>query len=77
MRLRASITVDIEAADYVEAAAHQRRLQALFDAVAAAYPGAGFEFRERRARLRSHPAEAASETVTQLKHYTGKLSRYS
>ena len=77
MRLRASITVDIDAADYVEAAAHQRRLQALFEAVAAAYPEADFQFRERRARTRPQPAQSVPETVTQLKHYTGKLNRYS
>jgi hypothetical protein len=77
MRLRACITVDIDAADYVEAAAHQRRLQMLFETVAAAYPGAEFQFRERRARPARRPAEAAPQTVTQLKHYTGKLNRYS
>lgn len=75
MRLRASIIVDIEAADYVDAATHQRRLQTLFEAVAAAYPAADFQFRERRARAARRPAE--SEGVTQLKHCTGKLNRYA
>ncbi len=77
MRLRASITVDIDAADYVEAAAHQRRLQELYEAVAAAYPGAEFQFRERRVRAARRAGEAGSEGVTQLKHYTGKLNRYA
>lgn len=76
MRLRASITVDIDAADYVEAATHQRRLQELFEAVSAAYPGAEFQFRERRVRAARRPREAGPEGVTQLKHYTGKLNRY-
>jgi hypothetical protein len=76
MRLRAVITVDIEAADYVEAAAHQRRLQALFDTVKADYPSAEFQFRERRARPPRREPEATPDTVTQLKHYTGKLNRY-
>ena len=76
MRLRASITVDIDAADYVEAANHQHQLQKLFEAVAAAYPAAEFQFRERRVRTARRPAGAESEGVTQLKHYTGKLSRY-
>lgn len=76
MRLRAAITIDIEAADFVEAATHQRRLQALFDQVAAAYPAAEFQLRERRERAARRPAEAEPEGVTQLKHYTGKLNRY-
>jgi hypothetical protein len=74
MRLRACITVDIEAADYLEAASHQRRLQALFEAVAASYPEAEFQFRERRIRAARRPSGSAE--VTELKHYTGKLSRY-
>ena len=77
MRLRASITIDIEADDYVEAAAHQRRLQELFEAVSAAYPGAEFQFRERRVRAARRAVGPVSEGVTELKHYTGKLNRYA
>lgn len=76
MRLRASITVELEAADFVEAAGHQRRLQTLFDAVAAAYPKAEFELRERRVRAARRAEEGGSSGVTQLRDYTGKLNRY-
>lgn len=75
MRLRASITIEIEAVDYVEAATHQRRLQQLFDNVEAAYPGAEFQLRERRVRAK-RSAGGRSGEVTELKHYTGKMNRY-
>ncbi len=76
MRLRASITVDIEAADYLEAAAHQSRLQKLFEGVAADYPEAEFQLRERRVRT-TRPGGAGSERVTPFQHHTGKLNRYA
>ena len=74
MRLRALITIDIDADDYVEAADHQRRLQTLIESIKADYPQAALQLRERRAR-RGRRTEGG-DTVTQLKHYTGRLNRY-
>ena len=75
MRLRALITIDIDADDYVDAADHQRRLQTLIESIKADYPQAALQLRERRAR-RGRRDEGAGDTVTQLKHYTGRLNRY-
>jgi hypothetical protein len=75
MRLRALITIDIDADDYVDAADHQRRLQTLVEAIQADYPQASLQLRERRAR-RGRRNEGSGDTVTQLKHYTGRLNRY-
>ena len=77
MRLRATISIDLDASDFVDAADHQRRLQELFDVVRAAYPSAEFQFRERRARPARRVETPPSADVTELKHYTGKLSRYA
>jgi hypothetical protein len=48
--LRAQITIEVSAQDYVEAAEHQRRAEVLFAAVRAEYPAATFTFHHRRPR---------------------------
>lgn len=50
LALRAHITIEISAQDYVEAAEHQRRAEALFAAVSAEYPTAAFSFHHVRPR---------------------------
>jgi hypothetical protein len=50
MRLRAQITVDFEAADFVEAAAHQKVIQRHLEQIQADYPNANLAIRERRER---------------------------
>jgi hypothetical protein len=50
LTLRAQITIEVAARDYVEAAEHQRRAEALFAAVRADYPAASFTFHHRRPR---------------------------
>ena len=50
LTLRAQITIEVSAQDYVEAAEHQRRTEALFAAVSAEYPAAAFTFHHRRPR---------------------------
>ncbi|GAA0580108.1 hypothetical protein [Rhizomicrobium electricum] len=50
MRLRAQIVVDIDADDYVEAAAHQNALKSYLEEIQARYPHAEMTMRERRER---------------------------
>lgn len=50
MRLRAQITIDIEARDFVDAADHQRRLEELVQAIKGEYSQAALLLRERRER---------------------------
>jgi hypothetical protein len=68
LTLRAQITIEVSAMDYVDAAEHQRRTEALFGAVRAQYPGAAFTFHHLRPRL---TAEAKlSETTTTRRYKT-------
>lgn len=48
MRLRATIVIDIDAADFVEAAAHQRTIEAHVADLKRAYGEASLDFRESR-----------------------------
>lgn len=48
--LRAQITIDLIADDFVCAADHQRRIESLMGAIKDAYGEALLEFRERRPR---------------------------
>ncbi len=54
MQIKAEITIDIEAADFIEAAEHQRQVQDLHRAVRSAYPQAALHLRERRERPKSN-----------------------
>jgi len=51
LTLRAQITIEVSAQDYVEAAEHQRRAEALFAVVGAEYAAATFSFHHLRPRL--------------------------
>lgn len=72
MRLRAQITIEIEAEDFVCAATHQQRVEAVLAAAKGDYPQAQLEFRERRDR----PARPAMPTVTRRVRPTGALAAY-
>lgn len=60
MRLRAQITIDIDATDFVEAADHQRRLEEMVRRIREEYEHAALLLRERRER-----AEAPREVRAQ------------
>ncbi|CAN7490118.1 hypothetical protein LJR164_003336 [Phenylobacterium sp. LjRoot164] len=65
MKLWGQISIELNVGDYVEAAEHQRRLEALLVQVRAAYPEATLLMRERRERrptpsVRPLPAELAA-----------------
>jgi hypothetical protein len=51
LTLRAQITIEVSALDYVEAAEHQRRAEALLEVVRAEYATAGFTFHHLRPKL--------------------------
>lgn len=73
MRLRAEITIEIDADDFVVAADHQRRVESLLNQVREAYPQAGLLLRERKERTaarRFRPEEP-------LRERTGRLSQYA
>ena len=61
MRLRAQIVVDIDAADYVEAAAHQGALERHLKQIQQIYPNASLSMRERRERR--HDALAVEAAI--------------
>ena len=50
MRLRAQITIDISAEDFVQAADHQTRLAKFVEDLKSEYPAAEMIIRERRER---------------------------
>jgi hypothetical protein len=51
LTLRAQITIEVSALDYVEAAEHQRRAEALFAVARAEYPAAALAFHHLRPKL--------------------------
>ena len=59
LTLRARITIEVSAKDYVEAAKHQRRAEALFAVISAEYAGATFSFHHLRPKS-THDAEAST-----------------
>lgn len=72
MRLCGQISVELNVGDYIEAADHQKRLEAILQQVRAAYPDATLAMRERRQRkalalTRAAPRGAATGA---LSHYT-------
>ena len=71
MKLRAQIMIDIDAPDFVAAADHQRRIEAILGDIKQSYRQAELMFRERR------PRAPGSETEVMLvRHGTGALNRY-
>jgi len=71
MKLRAQIMIDIDADDFVAAADHQRRIEAILGDIKQAYGQAELMFRERRPRAITGGAE-----VLMVRQATGALHRY-
>lgn len=69
--LRAQITIDLSADDFVAAADHQRRIEQLMHGIASQYSGATLEIKERRPFTKRRPVGTAP-----IKHYTGRLRVY-
>lgn len=75
MKLKATIVIDIDADDFVDAADHQRRIEAAVAKIHERYPRAWLDFREQRGRAaaaedrsRRQPA-ALSVTPAGLRPY--------
>ncbi|MBA4014098.1 MAG: hypothetical protein C0481_19725 [Phenylobacterium sp.] len=65
MKLWGQISIELNVGDYVEAAEHQRRLEAILEQARAVYPEATLAMRERRERrptpaVRALPANLAT-----------------
>ena len=73
MKIKAVISVDIDARDYVDAADHQRAIETLIEGLRDAYPEAALTFKERRLSRRS-PASAPTGGAPVAR--TGRLSAY-
>jgi len=69
--LRAQITIDLTADDFVCAADHQRRIESLMGAIKDVYQEAALEIRERRPR-----PERKLRRVDAMRHYTGAVDVY-
>lgn len=71
VRLRVTVTIDIDAADFLEAAEHQKRVEKYLDSVQTEYPSAFVSVKQRRRAGADGPA-----TPRTLKFSTGRLSSY-
>jgi hypothetical protein len=68
MRMKAEIALEVDAADFIEAAEHQKKLEVFLKSLKELYPGAELRFWERRERTGSgratqRPARASARRV--------------
>jgi hypothetical protein len=73
LKLRAQITIDIEAEDFVSAADHQRRVEAFIETIRQVYDDTSLVLKERR--VLAGPREPRPEPVQ--RRPTGKLNSYA
>ncbi len=71
VRLRVTITIDVDAADYLEAAEHQKRLESYLSSVRTEYPAAEISAKERRG-----PRPVSRHEPRRLRVNSGKLHAY-
>jgi hypothetical protein len=70
IQLRAEFLVDFDAADFVDAGSHQRRLAEVFAGLQQQYPDAKLSIRERRQRgLKEQEFSPAAVSTGKLKTY--------
>jgi hypothetical protein len=67
LRLRALITIDINARDFVEAADHQRRLEEIVGRIKEDYQHVALALRERRERAEA-PHELAARPAASARY---------
>lgn len=72
MKLRAQITVDVDADDYISAAEHQKRLEDLFHNLQRDYEHAELEFKTRRGGV----APRSKSTPHPVRRASGHLHAY-
>ncbi len=73
LRLRAQITIDIEAADFVAAADHQRQVESFIDGIRQVYADTSLVLKERR--VLAGPREPRPEPSQ--RRPTGRLNSYA
>jgi hypothetical protein len=73
LRLRAQITIDIEAEDFVSAADHQRRVESFIENIRQVYEDTSLVLKERR--VLGGPREPRPEPGQ--RRPTGKLNTYA
>jgi hypothetical protein len=71
IRLRVTISVDVEATDFLEAAEHQKRLQTYLSSLRNEYPEASLAVRDRRA-----PRAERARPPRAMHARSGKLNVY-
>jgi hypothetical protein len=71
VRLRVTVTIDIDATDFLEAAEHQKRVEKFLGAVQGEYPSAFVSVKQRRRPSADGPAAPRT-----LKFSTGRLNTY-
>lgn len=76
MRLRAQITIDMDANDYIAAADFQQRMQGLMDDVRKQYEQAGLELRECRGPVAARARPRSNYPMERSTFSTGALNRY-
>jgi hypothetical protein len=74
MKLRAEISIEIDADDYIAAADHQRSVEMLFGDVKAQYGQASLAIRQMRERQPAAPRPRRQEP--RHRHHTGNLALY-
>jgi hypothetical protein len=72
VKLRALITIDIDAEDFIAAADHQRRIATLIEELKDAYEQADLSFRERRPRA----LQSFGRPIPPVRQGTGRLHDY-
>jgi hypothetical protein len=72
LRLRAQITIDIEASDFVAAADHQRQVEDFIAKIREVYEEADLVLKERRAPI----AAASPRPPARSRKHTGALNAY-
>ncbi|HYE50804.1 MAG TPA: hypothetical protein VEB20_14510 [Azospirillaceae bacterium] len=71
MRMKATLTIDIDVADYVEAGEHERYLRRLQQDLGGRYAQVELDFRERRAK-----PQRREPPVLTIVPRTGRLPSY-
>lgn len=75
MKLRAQISIDVDADDYIAAADYQCRFEKLIDSIKSEYPNSSLELRECRSALGGR-TRRGSGFAPSVRHATGALSVY-
>ncbi len=73
MRLRAEMTIEIEACDFVEAADHQQKLNAALRGIKAEYPQTKFALRT----VREAGVAETRQDKGKMRRHTGNLALYT